>query len=634
MKGFLKKFLNQIDLDENEVIQEQLKLEIDAFYVVLSNLYGTDKLILKASKLEALGLMRSEKLGERVLGLQKLTHDDPTDKPVPDLPEIPAILKEIEEHIAETVAKRSIEDRLNQAVAERMQERHEEYLKEIKTQVLKESSGPENAQTLKKLALLEKMNAAQPVSSAIEVLRPRTPEEIIGQEKALQALLAKLATPFPQHILIYGPPGVGKTSAARVALETVKKYPGSPFLMEAPFVEVDGTTLRWDPRDVTNPLLGSVHDPIYQGAKRDLAETGIPEPKLGLVNDAHTGVLFIDEIGEMDPTLLNKLLKVLEDKRVYFESSYYDPHDPQIPLYIKRIFDEGVPADFVLIGATTREPYELNPALRSRCAEVYFVPLEPDHIVQIVKQAAGKLGVRITDNVPELISEYVIEGRKANSILLDAYGLAKFKSPDNTNILITEEDVREVLRSSRLTPFIYKKVIPGEDIGRILGLGVSGYLGSVLEIEVKAFSGPTGNGTIRFNETAGSMARDAVFNAAAVIRNLTGEDLKNYDLHVNVVGGGRIDGPSAGLAVTMAIYSALKEQPIRRDLAVTGEISIQGKVKPVGGIYEKIFGAKQAGVQTVIIPEENLNEVPSGLKGIEIITVDRVEDALKIALVE
>lgn len=634
MKDFLRKFLKQNDIEENEVTEDQLKLEIDALYVVLSNIYGTDKLILKASKLEALGLMRSEDLGERVLGLQKLTHDDPTDKPVPRTEEIPAILQEIEEHIAETVAKRSVEDRLNQAVAERMQERHEEYLKEIKTQVLKETGGPENAQTLKKLALLEKMNATKPVSSANEVLRPQSPEEIVGQENALQALLAKLATPFPQHILIYGPPGVGKTSAARVALETVKKFPGSPFGPDAPFIEVDGTTLRWDPRDVTNPLLGSVHDPIYQGAKRDLAETGIPEPKFGLVNDAHTGVLFIDEIGEMDPMLLNKLLKVLEDKRVHFESSYYDPHDPQIPLYIKRIFEEGVPADFVLIGATTREPHDLNPALRSRCAEVYFVPLEPAHIMHIVRQAARKLEVQLEDSVPELISEYVIEGRKANSILLDAYGLAKFKNPNKTDIFITAENVREVLRSARLTPYVHKKVIPGKDIGRILGLGVAGFLGSVLEIEVKVFAGLAGKGSIRFNETAGTMARDAVFNATAVIRNLTGEDLKNYDLHVNVVGGGRIDGPSAGLATTMAIYSALKEQPLRRDVAVTGEISIQGKVKPVGGIYEKIFGAKQAGVHTVIIPGENLAEVPSGLKGIEVIAVDDIEEALRIAQAE
>lgn len=634
MKGILSRFLRQKETDNNEVSLEQITLEIDALYVVLSNLYGTDKLILKASKLEALSLMRSDKPGERILGLQKLVNDDPTDRPEPSFKEIPEMLEKIEEQIAEIVAKRSVEERLNQAVAEKMQERQEEYIKEIKNQVLKETGGPENAQTLKKLAILEKMNQTKPVSSASEVLRPKHPEEIIGQESAMQALLAKLATLYPQHILIFGPPGVGKTSAARVALETVKNFPDAPFKQDAPFIEVDGTTLRWDPRDITNPLLGSVHDPIYQGAKRELADTGIPEPKMGLVNEAHTGVLFIDEIGEMDPLLLNKLLKVLEDKRIFFESSYYDPHDSQIPLYIKKIFEEGVPADFVLIGATTREPQEINPALRSRCAEVYFVPLEPSHIIHIVRQASSKLGVGLEENVPEIISEYIIEGRKANSILLDAYGLARFKNPGNKDIIITEEDIREVLRSARLTPYVHQKVIPGKEIGRILGLGVAGFLGSVLEIEVKVFKGLKGKGIIRFNETAGTMARDSVFNATAVIRDLTGEELKNYDLHVNIVGGGRIDGPSAGLAVTMAIYSALKEKPLRRDVAVTGEISIQGRVKPVGGIYEKIFGAKQAGVQTVLIPKENLGEVPSGLKGIEVISIENIQEALEVALAD
>ena len=83
-------------------------------------------------------------------------------------------------------------------------------------------------------------------------------------------------------------------------------------------METDGTTLRYDPRGIANPLLGSVHDPIYQGARRDLADSGIPEPKPGLVTDAHGGILFIDEIGELDDTLQNELLKVLEDKRAYF----------------------------------------------------------------------------------------------------------------------------------------------------------------------------------------------------------------------------------------------------------------------------------------------------------------------------
>ena len=197
MKDTLKKLFKRDDTDDFELSTEQLKLEVDALFAVLADLYGPDKLILKASKLDALGLMRSEDLGQRVQALSKLINDDPTERPALNTEQIPAALEEIQERIAEIIAKRSVEDRLNQAVAIKMQERHEEYLKEIKNQVLKETAGPENAQTLKKLARIEKMNATKPLSSAIEILRPQTPEEIIGQESAMQALLAKLLPPIP-----------------------------------------------------------------------------------------------------------------------------------------------------------------------------------------------------------------------------------------------------------------------------------------------------------------------------------------------------------------------------------------------------------------------------------------------------
>lgn len=630
MKGLLTKWLRHNDLASRFPDNEEWQHEVDALYSLLSGFYGADKLVLKASKLGALGLMRSDELPERVAGLEKIISDDPTEHSLPTWEEIPGLLAEIEDEIADLLVRRSVEERLDKKIADRMQERHEDYVQEIKMQVLKEAAGPENAQTLKKLGLLEKMNLTKLARPAAEVLRPQTIEEIVGQDEAIQALLAKLATPYPQHILIYGPPGVGKTSAARVALEMVKRHANSSFDQSAPFIEVDGTTLRWDPRDVTNPLLGSVHDPIYQGAKRDLADTGIPEPKLGLVSDAHGGILFIDEIGEMDGLLLNKLLKVLEDKRVFFDSSYYDPGDANVPLYIKNLFEQGAPADFVLIGATTREPGELNPALRSRCAEIYFVPLEPEDVQRIVRQAAEKLGLELEDSVPELISEYVIEGRKANTILTDAYGLVRYREPDAEKTRVSAQDVLEVLRSARLAPYVFRKAKPGLEIGRILGLGVAGFVGSVLEIEAISFAGSAGKGNVRFNETAGSMARDSVFNATAVIRSLTGEDLRNYDVHVNVVGGGKIDGPSAGLAVTLALFSAIKGIPLRQDVAVTGEISIQGKVKPVGGIYEKIFGAKQAEVRTVLIPAENLADVPAGIKGIEVVPVSSFAEAIKI----
>ncbi|WP_371375615.1 Lon family ATP-dependent protease [Sporomusa aerivorans] len=617
--------------------EDQLKRQVAALYGLYTGVLGAEKVVLKAGKLGALELMRSSSLPERVLALQKLVFEDPTIDQLPQMHDIPDILGEIEEELADLCARRTVEDRLEKKIAEKMEERHQEYMQEIRNQVIKEESqsNAENPQTLKKFALLEKLETRKLTRSAMELLRPASLDEIVGQERAVEALRAKLASPYPQHLILYGPPGVGKTTAARLVLEEAKKLKNAPFAQDAPFVEVDGTTLRWDPRDVTNPLLGSVHDPIYQGARRDLAESGVPEPKPGLATDAHGGILFIDEIGEMDPMLQNKLLKVLEDKRVYFDSAYYDPSDNSVPKYIKKLFEEGAPADFILIGATTREAGDVMPAVRSRCAEIYFEPLTPKHIEEIVYNAAVKLAVAIDPEVPQLISDYTIEGRKAVNILSDAYSMALMRvGQDQDLVTITKDDVYRVAQVSRLTPYVSRKAAAIAEVGKVFGLGVSGYLGSVLEIEAVAFPAEKGKGSIRFNDTAGSMAKDSVFNAAAVVRKITGQDLASYDIHVNIIGGGRIDGPSAGTAILSAIISAITGKRIRQDVAITGEISIQGRVKAVGGVFEKAYGAKQAGITVMIIPEENKTDIPEGHLGLDIRPIATVEEALAILFVE
>ena len=570
MKGLLRKFTLQsnkqvVSLHERLMDNEQQQRQVAAIYALLSNLYGSDKLVLKAGKLEALKLMRSEDLSERVLALQRIVFEDPTIDKLPQNRELSQILNEIEEEIADLIARRTVEEKIEKKINERMQQRHEEYLKEIKSQVLRDSSGPDNPSTLKKLADLERLDQIVLAKSVLETLKPTNLQEVVGQERAITALLAKIASPFPQHVILYGPPGVGKTTVARLVLEAAKNLPFTPFKAEASFIEVDGTTLRWDPREVTNPLLGSVHDPIYQGARRDLAEGGVPEPKLGLVTDAHGGVLFIDEIGEMDPMLQNKLLKVLEDKRVIFDSAYYDPSDPNVPKYIKKLFTEGAPADFILIAATTRDPSEISPAIRSRCAEVYFEPLDQGDIQEIVIEAASRLKVKIEPKVAELIGQYTIEGRKAAGMLADAYGLTLYKGKDRQlevdSLSISTAELLEIFQASRLSPYMTIKATDKLEIGKIYGLGVSGFLGSVLEIEAICFpTAEKGKGRLRFNETAGSMTKDSFFNAASVVRLITGQDLADFDVHVNVVGGGRIDGPSAGVAITLAIISCLTKQ--------------------------------------------------------------------------
>ena len=133
---------------------------------------------------------------------------------------------------------------------------------------IKELTFEDNVVEQDRLACMWEEGLTEPLA---EQTRPKALTEIIGQEKAIRALRAALCGPNPQHVLIYGPPGVGKTAAARLILEEAKAREESPFRQKAKFVEIDATALQFDERNIADPLLGSVHDTIYQGGGGVLA---------------------------------------------------------------------------------------------------------------------------------------------------------------------------------------------------------------------------------------------------------------------------------------------------------------------------------------------------------------------------
>ncbi|MCL2837886.1 MAG: ATP-dependent protease LonB [Oscillospiraceae bacterium] len=489
---------------------------------------------------------------------------------------------------------------------------------------------------LDKLKRLNEIKLTAPLS---EKTRPTEFSDIIGQEDGLKALTAALCGPNPQHVLIYGPPGVGKTAAARVVLEEAKKAAQSPFKSDAKFIEADATIMRFDERSIADPLIGSVHDPIYQGAGA-YGSAGVPQPKPGMVTKAHGGVLFIDEIGELHPTQMNKLLKVLEDRKVTFESAYYAGGDRSIPPHIHHVFQKGMPADFRLVGATTKNPEDIPPALRSRCVEIFFRNLHTAEIQTIAKNAARQGGFVISDTDAALVAKYSHNGRDAVNIVQTSASVAATSGMPS---IIRAEDIEFVLKAGKHSPRLAPKLNDGKNFGVVNGLAVTGSVGTVLNIEAVAEKTIPTRGTLtvtgivdeqelaaRGQKLKGqSFVRSSIYNMLTILQKRYGINPKDYNIHINFPNSAPVDGPSAGIAILCAVYSAITKIPVDNYLAMTGEISIKGKICAVGGVSEKIDAAVLAGARRVIIPQDNWQQRYENM-GVDVVAVTDIAEVMRM----
>ena len=205
--------------------------------------------------------------------------------------------------------------------------------------------------------------------------------------------------------------------------------------------------------------------------------------------------------------------------------------------------------------------------------------------------------------------------------------------------IITRKDAEWVVEFGHYSPRIDKKIsVHEKQVGCMNGLAVFGNAtGIVIDIEVTAMKSASGKGTIKITgiveeeemDTRGqrlrktSSAKASVENVLTVLKKFMDIDAKEYDIHLNFPGGIPIDGPSAGIAIAAAIYSAILNIPVSNDIAMTGELSIRGKVKPVGGVAAKVEAAKLAGINKVLVPSENWQEMFSDI-GIEVLPVDDI----------
>ena len=340
------------------------------------------------------------------------------------------------------------------------------------------------------------------------------------------------------------------------------------------------------------------------------------------------------EIGELHPTQMNKLLKVLEDRKVLFESAYYNPDDAAVPRHIHDIFKRGMPADFRLVGATTRSPSELPPALRSRCMEIYFRALESEEVAVIAAGAAKRAGFALALEDARFIGGYASCGRDAVNIVQMAAGVAQME--DRREIL--RADVEWVVDTGHYAPRPKQLALKEDTIGSVHGLAVYGsHQGAVMDIEAVAIPGDghiTVTGIVEEEELGEfghkirrkSMARGSAENVVTLLRRM-GYDVDGHDIHINFPGGTPVDGPSAGVAMAVAACSALTGRPVDGATALTGEVSVRGEVRSVGGVPSKVEAARRAGLRRVLVPRDNYMQRFVG-DDVEVVPIDTLEEAL------
>lgn len=446
----------------------------------------------------------------------------------------------------------------------------------------------------------------------------KKPKERIVEQLAVKQMTQSLKAPI---ICLVGPPGVGKTSISKSIARALDRK----------FVKISlgGVTDESEIRGHRRTYLGSMPGRIIQGMK-----------KAGVMNP----VFLLDEIDKMasdykgDPT--SAMLEVLDpEQNSMFSDNYIEePYDLSQVLFIATANDLGG------IPEPLRDRLEIIEL--SSYTEQEKLMIAKDHLIKKELKNHGLTDEQLTitdDALMYIIRHYTREaGVRQLERLIAAIcrkSVLKILKKTTDYVAVDVNDLEELLGKAL---FDHTKKQPKPQVGVVTGLAWTQFGGDILPIEVNHFKGSgkfivTGQLGDVMKESA-SIALDYL-KAHAEKYSLKDIDFDKQDIHIHVPEGAvKKDGPSAGVTLTTAIYSAFTQKPVRDDVAMTGEVTLTGNVLPIGGLKEKSISAHRSGIHTIIIPKDNakdIDDIPESVRNdLTIITADHIDTVLENALVK
>ncbi|MEP6019194.1 MAG: endopeptidase La [Paracoccaceae bacterium] len=442
-------------------------------------------------------------------------------------------------------------------------------------------------------------------------------KERIVEYLAVQQRSSKLKGPI---MCLVGPPGVGKTSLGK----SVARATGREFIR----ISLGGVRDESEIRGHRRTYIGSMPGKIIQALKK--AKTTNP-------------LILLDEIDKMgqdfrgDPA--SAMLEVLDpEQNSTFVDHYMEvEYDLSNVMFLTTSNSYNMPGPLLdrmeiipLAGYTEDE--------KSEIAKQHLVPkqvknhglkkdeftLEDDALSSIIRRYTREAGVR------NLEREIAKTARKS---------LTKIVKKEATQVVVTAENIDEFLGVPK---YRFGLAEDKDQVGVVTGLAWTSVGGDLLHIEALRLPG---KGRMKTTGKLGDVMKESIDAASSYVRSIAPEigvkppAFDKMDIHVHVPDGATPkDGPSAGLAMVTSIVSVLTGIPVKRDLAMTGEVSLRGNAMPIGGLKEKLLAALRGGITTVLIPEENekdLPEIPDNVKdGLTIIPVSHVSEVLKLALTD